>query len=161
MSLPVSMFGNAPGVTQQLKTNARLVGSGRRPDPPCSIMAQPGPNCLIVTWSNQGTAANALCSTRVYLDVESNLFATLAPGCVYTTIPATGGPNPPVRAFYLSFITPGGVESRKVQGKGSAAPQANGAAPPTNPQPPSGAGTVGAGSAGNGNNGRAGRPISY
>src|SRR5579871_6331187 len=99
MALPIPMFGNAPGATQQLKTNTRLVGSGRRPDPPCSIQAQPGANCLIVTWSNQGTAANALCSTRVYLDVESNLFATLAPGCVYTTIPATGGPTPPVRAF--------------------------------------------------------------
>lgn len=130
MALPVSMFGNPPGAVQQARNNARLLGSGRRPDPPTSIVAQPGCNSFIVTWQVPSTSAALNCTTRIYLDVESNLFAQLPPGCNYAQLPATGGPTPQDRAFYLSCVNPSGAESRKVFGKCSAAPQANGGPPP-------------------------------
>jgi hypothetical protein len=90
---------------------------------------------------------------RIYLDTERHFFAQLPPGAGYAIIPLDGGPTPPIKAIYLSYITPGGLESRKVQIKAQAAAQAVGAPPPPSPPPP--AGSPGGGS-GTGNGGSGG-----
>jgi hypothetical protein len=109
------------------------------PLPPVLNSCPGRPGCLLVTWSNQGTVAKNACSARIYVDTESHLFGQFAPGICSATVPADGGEVPTPRALYLSYVSPGGVESRKVFASGSAAAQINGGAPPGNPQPPAGA----------------------
>ena len=115
--------------------------------PPTSIMAQPGLNSVLLTWSNQGSiASNGNCSVVISRDTESNVIAVLPPGSVQYTAPAVGGATPPVYAWYLAYRNPCGLMSRQVQIKGSASPQTDVANPPANPAPPPGAGNYGGGS---------------
>jgi hypothetical protein len=137
MAVNVGMFGNPPGATQQLKTNTRLTG-GKRPQAPYSIVVQPALNSLFVTFEDPNPGTGAQLYTYVYRDDESHLFMQLPPGVHSFAFPAQGGSNPPTVAGYLSFVTPSGRESRKVQFVGKAAVQAIGSNPPANPSAPSG-----------------------
>ena len=157
MTVNVGMFGNTPGAVAQAKVTTRLTG-GKRPQPPYSILVQPALNSLLVTFADPNPGTGAQTYTMVYRDTESQLFMQLGPGIHCFTFPAQGGENPPTVAGYLSFVTPSGRESRKVQFTGKAAIQAIGANPPANPsappiQPPNTP-------PGNMGGGRSGRPIS-
>ena len=121
----------------QAQTNVLTSGGLKKPEPPRSVIAQPAANSIVLSWVNV-RQNHPNCRTRIYLDTESCLYVEHAPGVNSAVVPADGGPTPKPRSIYLSFVTPAGAESRKINVQQSAAPQANGAPPP--PNPPTGGG---------------------
>jgi len=116
----------------QARTNVLTSGGNRKPESPRSVIAQPACNSVVLSWVRVRTNHPA-CRTRIYLDIADCLYQEHAPGVNSAVVPADGGPTPKPRSIYLSFVTPAGFESRKINVQQSAAPQANGAPPPPNP----------------------------
>jgi len=136
MPLSIGLFGNPPSAKTQLSVNSVVTGSNRRPLPPVSLMSQPGNNCVLLTWRDQG-ATN--CSVLISRDTESNVIAVLPPGSSQYIAVAVGGANPPVTAWYIAYRNQLGSASHAIQIKGRAAAQTDIATPPPNPAPPPGA----------------------
>jgi hypothetical protein len=157
--MPINLpWGASQFLRDQVNTNVLTAGGTKRPQPPQSIVAQSGPNSVLLTW--RPVRENHPASrTRIYLDCEGNLYQEFPPGVTNTTVPADGGPSPKPRGIFLSYITPAGAESRKVQVICGAVPQENGAPPPSNPTPPAGSNPLNTGGGSGGGGAR--RPSTY
>lgn len=114
--LPNSL-GPAKGVLQRVLqetagTVLQVAGSQNRPDPPRSIITQPGSLEVLLTW-NAPFRASDISGWRIYKDVESNLVDSIPDPNVRQArikVPA----NTPT-AFYISSINSAGRESIKIQ----------------------------------------------
>lgn len=120
----------------------RTRGTDRTPLPPRDLVAQSGPRGILVSWNLPAGYSADIQRWRIYKDTETNLYHELYDrGTRQIFVDATAGATPPVVNIFISSVNQGGVESSKVQVKGSAAVEAGA---PGMPSPP--AGTTGSGS---------------
>lgn len=99
-------------VQETAATVSQVAGSQKRPDPPRSIIAQPGSLEVLLTW-NAPYRNGDISSWRIYKDTESNLVDTVAdPNVRQARIKL---PANTATAFYISSVNAAGRESIKVQ----------------------------------------------
>lgn len=89
-----------------------LAGSRKRPDPPRSLIAQPGSLEALITWNGPQKMGD-ISGWRIYRDTEKNLIDTILDVNSRQYKPKLPA-NTPI-AFYVSAINPLGIESIKVQ----------------------------------------------
>lgn len=108
------------------------LGSGKRPNPPRSIVAQGGSRKIVVTWNSDPNNESNV-RYRVYRNTESELYRE----CVeqHCEVSCSTSATPALINIFVSAITPTGIESRKVLVQ--CAPAAEAGAP-AEPSPPAG-----------------------
>jgi hypothetical protein len=119
------MYQNIPKAVPQLQRFVReasgavsqVVGSTKRPDPPRSLIIQPGSLEVLLTW-NAPYKSGDVASYRIYRDNESNLVSSISDPNVRQARIALPASTP--TAFYVSSVNALGRESVKVQVIGSA-----------------------------------------
>lgn len=114
--LPNSLGPAKPVLQRVLQENAATVlqvsGSRKRPDPPRSIIAQPGSLEVLLTW-NSPYRSGDISGWRIYKDTESNLVDSIQdPNVRQARIKVPANTS---TAFYISAVNAMGTESIKVQ----------------------------------------------
>lgn len=114
--LPNSLGAAKPVLQRVLQENAgtvlQVAGSRKRPDPPRSLVAQPGSLEVLLTW-NAPYRSGDISGWRIYKDSESNLIDSIPdPNVRQARIKV---PANTATAFYISSINASGRESIKVQ----------------------------------------------
>ena len=114
-SLPSDYSTAKPILERFLQENAgavlQLTGGRRRPDPPRSLISQPGSLEALITWNGPQRASDVI-SWRVYRDDETNLLASITDvntRKIIVKLPA----NTPT-GIYVSSVSASGKESIKV-----------------------------------------------
>lgn len=114
--LPDSLGAAKPILQRFMQENAgtvlQIAGSQKRPDPPRSIIAQPGSLEVLLTW-NSPYKAGDVSSWRIYKDNESNLVDSIPDPNVRQARIKVPAATP--TAFYISAVNASGRESIKVQ----------------------------------------------
>lgn len=112
-------------IRSQAADVTRTRGTARKPSPPRDIQVQSGPRGLFVTWGLPSGFNTDIQRWRVYKDNEAVLYAEINDrGTRQCFIEATAGSAPPVTNVFISSVNSLGVESQKVQAKGSATTEA-------------------------------------
>lgn len=97
---------------EQTSTVNNLTGARRRPDPPRSLVIQPGSLEVLLTW-NAPQIFNDIAGWRVYKDTENNLFSAITdPNTRQCTVKVPADTN---TGLYVSSVNALGRESIKVQ----------------------------------------------
>lgn len=100
---------------RQTEELMRLRGDNRKPDPPRDLIAQPGSRSALVTWKPP-VEIGKVGSYRIYTPRENDLFDTKRdPLTTSVTIPLSSGASPSSQNVFVSCVSPGGMESNKVQ----------------------------------------------
>lgn len=115
-SLPPTYEAAAPILERVMQENASatltVVGSRKRPDPPRSLIAQPGSLEALITW-NAPQKMGDISAWRIYRDTEKNLVDTITDVNTRQYKPKLPASTP--TAFYISAINALNIESVKVQ----------------------------------------------
>ena len=115
-SLPPTYDAALPLLDRTMQETAQVllqtVGSQARPDPPRSLISQPGPLNALITWNAPQNTTN-IAGWRIYQNDETNLVLSIMDVNVrqYSPTLAAGVGT----AFYVSSVNQLGVESIKVQ----------------------------------------------
>lgn len=116
-------------------TRLQSAGSGIKPNPPRSLIAQSGSRKVLVTWNSPVQDIDGG-GYRVYKDTESNLYSEIRdPENRQIEVSATSGSTPNTINIFVSRVDASGAESRKVWVQGK--PVAESGAP-SDPTPPTG-----------------------
>lgn len=97
---------------EQASATLGVVGSRKRPDPPRSLIAQPGSLEALITW-NAPQKMGDISAWRIYKDTENNLIDTITDVGTRQYKPKLPASTP--TAFYISAINSLKIESVKVQ----------------------------------------------
>lgn len=97
---------------EQASATLGVVGSRKRPDPPRSLIAQPGSLEALITWNGPQKMGD-ISAWRIYRDTENNLVDTITDVSTRQYKPKLPASTP--TAFYISAANPSGIESVKVQ----------------------------------------------
>jgi len=115
-SLPGTYEGARPIIQRVFRetsaTITPLASRRKRPDPPRSIIPQPGSLEALLTW-NAPQKANDIVGWRIYKDNEGNLIDSILDPAARQYRPKLPANTP--TAFYISSINGRGRESIKVQ----------------------------------------------
>lgn len=115
-TLPPTYEGAIPILDRVMQETASVmlqtIGSRKRPDPPRSLIAQPGSLEALITWNGPQKMGD-IAGWRVYRDTEKVLVDSLPDANTRQYRPKLPAATP--TAFYVSSVNPLGVESIKVQ----------------------------------------------
>jgi hypothetical protein len=115
-SLPNDFAGAKPILERVMRETAvavtPLISTRKRPDPPRSLISQPGSLEATITW-NAPAKATDIALWRIYRDNENNLVDSIPDPNARQYRPKLPASTP--TAFYVSSVNSAGRESIKVQ----------------------------------------------